>query len=165
MKSSPEKTTDNQTMLAGCPYSRGLDYKQNKFAIPRVYCVGHNKDDDDSGKSSATSQIFEKINYTQLSEEADTISGQPGLKKSGSLLSATAKPKKSKLDYDKRLSLEVQSKSHYWIKLTVHVHGNLKHELFVQTLTLLMNQAIEDYLVELHLNRTFMQKQSKTEPA
>jgi len=47
-----------------------------------------------------------------------------------------------------------QKDGHFWVKVTAYIHGDLDEERFIKTFTLLLNQAIADYIVEYHLSKT-----------
>lgn len=58
--------------------------------------------------------------------------------------------------FDKRASINTNEKSGcYWLKITAHIHGSLKEKVFLNTVTLLLNQAIADYMVEIHMQKCF----------
>ena len=46
---------------------------------------------------------------------------------------------------------------HFWMKVQVCIQGNLMEDLFMKNLTLNLNQAIYDYLIERYLYERFLQ--------
>ena len=47
-----------------------------------------------------------------------------------------------------------EKQDHFWLKITLFIQGNLKEKLFYKTLTLMLNQTIADYLIQLHLTHS-----------
>lgn len=57
---------------------------------------------------------------------------------------------------DKRLA--APEKGVYWMQMQVSVQGQLKHDLFINNLTLTLNQSIYDCMIELYLDKQFISR-------
>ena len=58
-------------------------------------------------------------------------------------------------DFDERASMRKSSWGNFWIKVQVCIQGKLLEGKFIKNLTLNINQAIYDYLIECYFSEKF----------